>query len=167
MMKTEDVIQLIVMLGIPALFIVGSWGVHRAIEKSRHHYLDKQEAYYRSRIRLTNLRRFPEGCCDSAVLVMGSAVIASNYFVSFISQFKHIFGGEMTGYTQLCTDARRMALVRLLQEAEQAGANVVYNVRFETATISVANSKNKSGGVELIAYGTAVRENLLMALPVQ
>ena len=89
------------------------------------------------------------------MLVTGSAVVANNYFVSNIARFKHIFGGELKGYTQLCDDARRMALIRMLQEAEQAGANMVYNLRFETATITSGNSK-QAGGVEMIAYGTAV-----------
>ncbi|MCR4574424.1 MAG: YbjQ family protein [Lentisphaeria bacterium] len=165
-MEIEDLVSLIFTIGLPFVLIIGSWIIHRSIENSRHKYLDDQEAYYRNRIRVTNLKLFPEGCCDSATLVSGNAVIASNYFISFISQFKHIFGGEMTGYTQLCTDARRMALVRLLQDAEQVGANMVYNVRFETATVATGN-KNKAGGVELIAYGTAVRERFPLAAPIQ
>ena len=57
----------------------------------------------------------------------------------------------------MCSDARRLALVRMLQEAEAAGANAVFNIRYETATIIAANNQKQSGGVELIAYGTAVR----------
>ena len=166
-MEIEDLISLIFTIGLPFVLIIGSWIIHRSIENSRHQYLDNQEAYYRNRIRVTNLKLFPEDSCDSATLVSGSVVIASNYFISFISRFKHIFGGEMKGYTQLCTDARRMALVRLLQDAEQVGANMVYNVRFETATISFGNNKKMTSGVELIAYGTAIRERLPMAFPIQ
>ena len=164
-MGNDNSFSLFFTVGLPLLLIVGSWLIHRSIENSRHKYLDNREAYYRDRIRLTNLKLFPANC-DSAVLVSGTAVIASNYFISFVSQFKHIFGGEMKGYTQLCTDARRLALVRLLQEAEHAGATMVYNVRFETAAIATGN-KNKAGGVELIAYGTAVRESLPLAVPIQ
>ena len=165
-MGNDNSFSLFFTVGVPLLLIVGSWLIHRSIENSRHKYLDNQEAYYRNRIRLTNLKLFPNNC-DSAVLVSGSAVIASNYFISFVSQFKHIFGGEMKGYTQLCTDARRLALVRLLQDAEHAGANMVYNVRFETATISAGNNRKQTGGVEMIAYGTAVRECPPMAIPIQ
>ncbi len=166
-MDNNEIRSLFFTLGIPLVLIVGSWIVHRSIENSRHQYLDNQEAYYRNRIRLTNLKQFPEDISESARLVSGCVVIAGNYFISFISRFKHIFGGELTGYTQLCTDARRMALVRLLQEAEQFGANIVYNVRFETVTISFGKNKNKANGVELIAYGTAVREKPPMAILIQ
>ena len=64
---------------------------------------------------------------------------------------------EMKGYTGMCSDARRLALVRMLQEAEHFGANAVCNVRFETSTINSGEARKKSGGVELIAYGTAFR----------
>ena len=77
-----------------------------------------------------------------------------------VSQFvKHIFGGELKGYTGMCSDARRLALVRMLREAEQQGADGVCNVRFETAAICSANNQKESGGVELIAYGTAFKKN--------
>jgi uncharacterized protein YbjQ (UPF0145 family) len=106
---------------------------------------------------MTNLERSPDDAVCDPALVTGSVVIATNYFISFISSFKHLFGGEMKGYTGMCSDARRIALVRMLQEAEQLGADAVYNVRFETSTVNSGEKRKSSGGVELIAYGTAVR----------
>ena len=49
------------------------------------------------------------------------------------------------------TDARRLALVRMLQDAESLGANAVRNVRFETSTISSAEKRQKTAGVVLLA----------------
>ena len=106
---------------------------------------------------MTNLKQIPPGACSSASLVTGAAVIANNYFVSFASSFKHVFGGEMKGYSGMCSDARRLALVRMLRDAEKLGANTVCNVRFETATIGTGDKNQKSAGVELIAYGTAYK----------
>ena len=153
------VIVLFVYVGIPLLLLGGAWLIHHLILSSRRKYLAAQEAYFRDRIRMTNLKQFPAGTCSAPVLVTGSAVIANNYFVSFASQFKHIFGGELKGYTGMCSDARRLALVRMLQEAEQQGADGVCNVRFETAAIASGNNQQQSGGVELIAYGTAFKKN--------
>ena len=150
---------LFVYIGLPLLLLGGSWLIHHLILSSRRKYLAAQEAYFRDRIRMTNLKQFPGPGCSAPVLVSGAAVIANNYFVSFASSFKHIFGGELAGYSGMCSDARRLALVRMLQEAEQQGADAVCNVRFETATIVSANNQKQSGGVELIAYGTAFREN--------
>ena len=156
-METQDIISLSFNVGVPVLLLAATWMTQHQIIRARRKYLSEREAYYREKIPMTNLKRFPdEAYCDPA-LVTGSVVIATNYFISFISSFKHLFGGEMKGYTGMCSDARRMALVRMLQEAEQMGADAVYNVRFETSTVNSGEKRKSSGGVELIAYGTAVR----------
>ena len=144
-------------IGLPLLLLSVTWLTQHMIVRSRRKYLAEQEAHFRERIPMTNLKRFPEGNCSSSSLVTGAAVIASNYFVTFLSAFKHLFGGELKGYTGMCSDARRIALVRMLQEAEQQGADAVFNVRFETSTVNSGEKRKSSGGVELIAYGTAVK----------
>lgn len=153
------VIALFIYIVLPVLLLGGTWLTHHMIIKSRRQYLSAREAYYRERIPMTNLKRFPGGNCSSPSLVTGAAVIANNYFISFVASFKHVFGGEMRGYTGMCSDARRLALVRMLQDAEKIGAEAVCNVRFETSTINSGEQKQKSAGVELIAYGTAYRRN--------
>ena len=155
--ESSPVIELIVNLAIPVFLLAGTWLTQFLITRSRRKYLDQQEQYFHEHLLQTNLKNFPPGKCSQPVLVSGSAVIANNYFVSFAAGFKHLFGGEFKGYTGMCSDARRLATVRMLQEAEAAGANAVFNIRFETATIVTANNQRQSGGVELIAYGTAVR----------
>ena len=158
-MDIKNYFSLFFNVGVPVLLLGTTWITQNEIIRARRKYLSEQEEYYRKKIPMTNLKRVPAGnFCDPA-LVTGSVVIATNYFISFISSFKHLFGGEMKGYTGMCSDARRMALIRMLQEAEQLGANAVYNVRFETSTVNSGESRKSSGGVELIAYGTAVRRN--------
>jgi uncharacterized protein YbjQ (UPF0145 family) len=44
----------------------------------------------------------------------------------------------------------------MLKEAHNYSANAVWNVRIETSTLQGKN-RNSPGGIELIAYGTAVR----------
>ncbi len=139
-------------------FLFFSWLINRYIQNKRNRYLDEQENYFRGRIGIVNLKTFPDGACQEPVMVMGCAVIANNYFVSWASGIRNIFGGRMNGYTDLCTAARRLALVRLLQDADRYGANAIYNVRFATATISEGDNRKKAGAVELIAYGTAVKQ---------
>ena len=151
--------MLVVYVVVPLLLLGGTWLTQRLIVRSRRKYLSEQEAYFRERIPMTNLKRFPDANCSSSSLVTGAAVIAGNYFISFVSMFKHLFGGELRGYTGMCADARRLAIVRMLQDAEAIGANAVCNVRFETSTINSAEQRQKTAGVELIAYGTAYRRN--------
>lgn len=160
-MGNDDIAATIVMLFfyvvLPLLCLGVTWLTHHSLVRARRKYLSEREAYYRERIPMTNLKRFPDGASASASLVSGAAVIAGNYFVSFVSLFRHFFGGELKGYTGMCSDARRLALVRMLQDAESLGANAVCNVRFETSTISSAEKRQKTAGVELIAYGTAFK----------
>ncbi len=158
--ETKDVVQgfiaLFMYVVLPAILLGATWITQHNIVRARRKMLSEQEEYFRKRIPLTNLKQFPAGS-SSATLVSGAVVIADNYFISFVAGFKHLFGGEMKGYTGMCSDARRLALVRMLQEAEHFGANAVCNVRFETSTINSGEARKKSGGVELIAYGTAFR----------
>ena len=158
--KWENVgtaLNLIFKLVIPLMLLVVTWVTQHCMIRARRKYLAEREAYYRERILLTNLKQYPAGECFAPSLVTGAVVIAGNYFVTFVSAFKHLFGGEMKGYTGMCADARRLALVRMLQDAEAIGADAVCNVRFETSTINSAEQRQKTAGVELIAYGTAYR----------
>ena len=160
-MDGQDIFNIAFNVGVPVTLLAATWMTQRMIIRERRKYLSEQEARFRETIPMTNLKRFPDKAfCDPA-LVTGSVVIATNYFISFISSFKHLFGGEMKGYTGMCSDARRIALVRMLQEAEQLGADAVYNVRFETSTVNSGEKRKSSGGVELIAYGTAVKKLVL------
>ena len=160
-MDRKDIFNISFNIGVPLVLLAATWMTQHRIIRARRKYLSEQEAHFRETIPMTNLKRFPaDDFCDPA-LVTGSVVIATNYFISFISSFKHLFGGEMKGYTGMCSDARRIALVRMLQEAEQLGADAVYNVRFETSTVNSGEKRKSSGGVELIAYGTAVKKLVL------
>ncbi|TVR42936.1 MAG: hypothetical protein EA402_10815 [Planctomycetota bacterium] len=83
-------------------------------------------------------------------LVQGSTVRAKNVGRDIAASFKNLVGGELKGYTELLTEARRQALQRMLDQAQELGAEAVVNVRFTTAAVS-------AGASELLAYGTAVR----------
>ena len=162
-MDSEDIAilaKLIIYVGIPLTLLCVSWMTEHLIVRSRRKYLSEREAYFRERVQMTNLKQFPGGSFGVPVMVTGAAVIANNYFVSFAAGFRNLFGGEMKGCSGMCSDARRLALVRMLQEAEKMGADAVCNVRFETATITSGDDKQKSGGVELLAYGTAYRRKI-------
>ncbi|NNF44916.1 MAG: heavy metal-binding domain-containing protein, partial [Phycisphaerales bacterium] len=66
------------------------------------------------------------------------------------ASIKNLVGGELRGYTELLTEARRQSIQRMMAEAQSRGANAVVNVRFTTSAIT-------QGAAELYAYGTAVR----------
>ena len=90
-------------------------------------------------------------------LVSGSVVIANDYFKTFVAGLRNFFGGNMSTYESLLDRARREALLRLKEEAERLGAELVFNVKYETANISGQGSK-KPPIIEAHAYGTALKK---------
>ena len=61
-----------------------------------------------------------------------------------------IIGGELKGYTEMMNEARALATKRMVQEAEQMGADAVVNIRYSSAAIM-------QNAAEVIAYGMAVK----------
>lgn len=81
-------------------------------------------------------------------LVQGNTVRAKHMGRDIAAGLKNLVGGELKGYTELLTEARREAVERMMAQAEQLGANAVLNVRFSTSAVT-------AGAAELYAYGTA------------
>jgi uncharacterized protein YbjQ (UPF0145 family) len=82
-------------------------------------------------------------------LVQGNTIRAKHIGRDIAASLKNLVGGELRGYTELLTEARRQSLERMMAQAQQLGANAVINVRFTTSAIT-------QGAAELYAYGTAV-----------
>ena len=69
-------------------------------------------------------------------LVQGNTIRAKHLGRDIIASFKNLVGGELKGYTELLTEARRQALERMMAQAQQLGANAVVNVRFTTSAVT-------------------------------
>lgn len=82
-------------------------------------------------------------------LVQGNTIRAKHLGRDITASLKNLVGGELTQYTELLTESRRQAVERMIQQAQQLGADAVVNVRFTTSSIA-------AGAAELYAYGTAV-----------
>lgn len=83
-------------------------------------------------------------------LVKGST-IQSKHLGSDISQsFKTLVGGELKAYNEMMNDARALATKRMVEEAEELGADAIVNIRY-------ASSAVMQGAAEVIVYGTAVK----------
>ena len=84
-------------------------------------------------------------------LVLGSVVIAQDYFKMVIARVLSLFGKNLTTYETLLDRARREALVRMRTQAHARGYSHVYGLRLEVTNVNQLGSM-----VEAIAYGTAV-----------
>lgn len=139
---------------ITAFFLGLGYFVGSAREKAHFKYLDQREKELAG-IFVSSLKTLPPNWnARNAQLVGGTAVIATDYFKTFAAGLRNLFGGRIRSMETLVERARRQAVIRMLEEAQAAGANAVWNVRLETSTIG--NSKGKPSAIEVMAYGTAL-----------
>jgi len=82
-------------------------------------------------------------------LVQGSTVRAKHVGRDIVAGLKNLVGGELKGYTELLNESRSQSIARMVQQAQQLGANAIVAVRFSTCSIT----QNAS---EVFCYGTAV-----------
>ena len=83
-------------------------------------------------------------------IARGSTVRARNIGKDIFAGFKNIIGGEIQEYTKLQADSREEAIKRMIDDAEDLGADAVVNVRLATSMVM-------QGAAEVLAYGTAVK----------
>jgi uncharacterized protein YbjQ (UPF0145 family) len=84
-------------------------------------------------------------------------VVSIDYFKRLLAILRNIFGGRVSAYESLVDRARREAILRMKESANKSGADIVVNMRLETATIGYnANQKRHVGSIEAIDYGTAI-----------
>ncbi|MFC1660264.1 YbjQ family protein [Gemmatimonadota bacterium] len=82
-------------------------------------------------------------------MVRGSSIRARHLGKDIMALFRNLAGGEITEYTKMLAEAREQAVDRMLEEADDLGANAVVGVRFQTSMVM-------SGAAEMLCYGTAV-----------
>ena len=122
----------------------------------RRHYrsiLEREEKY--SGLPAIASKYPPQQPHYGQALVTGSTVVSVDYFKRFLAALRNLFGGRVTAYESLLDRARRESLLRMKQQAAALGADMVFNVKYETASISKGNG-NTIGSIEVLAYGTAL-----------
>ncbi|EPZ54679.1 heavy-metal-binding family protein [[Clostridium] sordellii ATCC 9714] len=62
-------------------------------------------------------------------LVKGSSIRAKHIGKDIGASFKQLVGGELTGYDEMLTEARKIAIGRMVKEAESKGANAIIGFR--------------------------------------
>lgn len=81
--------------------------------------------------------------------VSGSIVLSKNMISDIGAGFKSMVGGELKEYTNMQIKARDTATQRMVEAAQNLGANAIICTRFSTSAIM-------QGASEIIAFGTAV-----------
>ena len=83
-------------------------------------------------------------------LVKGEIVQSKHVGRDIMAGVKTIVGGEVKSYTEMISEARKVATERMIEEAKNMGADAIVCVRYGSSAIV-------QGSAEIIAYGTAVK----------
>ena len=71
---------------------------------------------------LLNIDHIPGKEIEALGIVKGTIVQSKNFGKDFMAGMKTLVGGEITGYTEMITEARQIATKRMVDEAEALGA---------------------------------------------
>ena len=148
--------DLIINIGAIFILLVVGYGAGTYLE--RRHYDDIRERESRSSgFPVITFRSVPaDWRVESSRLVTGSVVVSVDYFKRFLASLRMLVGGRVKSYEPILDRGRREALLRMKQSAIDEGYDAVLNVRLETSRL--ANStRGGTAGVEMLAFGTAVR----------
>ncbi|MDP9386520.1 MAG: YbjQ family protein, partial [Actinomycetota bacterium] len=99
---------------------------------------------------VVDLARFP-GPTSRGELVVGHVVLGCDYGKQILARVRDVFGGEIRSFRRVLDRGRREALLRMQQQADALGSDLVVNVRFTTAMMG-----SRLLAAEVICYGTAV-----------
>src|ERR1700733_39061 len=83
-------------------------------------------------------------------IVRGIVVRSRSVLGSIGASLQTLVGGDITLFTELCEKTRNDAFDRMLQHADQAGADGVIGVRYDATEVM-------QGVTEVLCYGTAVQ----------
>ncbi len=91
-------------------------------------------------------------------MLMASVVMSPSWVQMWIGGIMSLFGGQINVFTKVVDWARREAQQRLREKVAEEGYDEVINMRIETTMLTTTRGgKDKTSGVEILAYGTAIK----------
>jgi len=157
----EDTIEqfnMFMNFGLPILILVIAYFIGSWIEKKHFKNIREREARVHG-FPVVSFDTMPDDWnVNSSHMVTGSIVISLDYFKRVIAGLKGLVGGRIKTYEPLLDRARREAVLRMTEEAQQQGYDAIFNVRLETSRLANARRDGEGvAGVEMLAFGTAVK----------
>ena len=109
----EGLFDLLIYIGSFVVLIGLGFFVGGARERAHYKNLEERSAQLRD-VTVTDIRALPVGFRGTgAQLVMGEAVIASDYLKTFLLSIRNFFGGEATSVAKLVERAREESKLRM------------------------------------------------------
>jgi uncharacterized protein YbjQ (UPF0145 family) len=82
-------------------------------------------------------------------LVKGNTIRARHIGRDIMAGLRNIVGGEISDYTKMMAESREQSIDRMIEDAQNLGANAIVGMKFATSMVMQSAS-------EILAYGTAV-----------
>ena len=82
-------------------------------------------------------------------LVRGNTIRARHIGRDIMAGLRNLVGGEITDYTKMMAESREQAIDRMIEEAQDLGANAIVGVSFATSMVMTM-------AAEILVFGTAV-----------
>jgi uncharacterized protein YbjQ (UPF0145 family) len=83
-------------------------------------------------------------------VVRGIVVRSPNIAQGLLGGLKQLVGGNIESYARVCEAAREDAFQRMVQHAQERGADAIIGMRYDATEFA-------QGVTEVLAYGTAVK----------
>ena len=97
------------------------------------------------------------GIAEYLGIVRGIVVRSPTISQGLLGGLKQIVGGNNEQYAAVCETAREEAYERMVEHAEERGADAIISMRYDATEFA-------QGCTEVLAYGTAVKLTPLRAL---
>ena len=154
----EPWVEPAIRIGFPLALLVVTYLIGSAVERRHQRILRKREIRSRNLPALTFETPPADWRIEDGTLVTGSVVISIDYFKRFLAGLRALVGGRVASYESLLDRARREALLRMKEQAFEAGYRAVVNVRLETSRLASSSRRGQgTSGVEVLAFGTALK----------
>jgi uncharacterized protein YbjQ (UPF0145 family) len=82
-------------------------------------------------------------------LVKGNTIRARHIGRDIMASLRNVVGGEISDYTKMMAESREQAIDRMVEEAQDLGANAIIGIQFSTSMVMQM-------AAEIMVYGTAV-----------
>ncbi len=99
---------------------------------------------------LTTTENIPGKTYEIIGVAMGSTIQSKHLGKDIGAGLRNLVGGEVKAYVEMMNEARDIATQRMVDNAQQMGADGIVAIRYGTSAIMAS-------AAEVMAYGTAVK----------
>ncbi|MBQ3937392.1 MAG: heavy metal-binding domain-containing protein [Ruminococcus sp.] len=99
---------------------------------------------------LTTTENIPGKNYEIIGVAMGSTIQSKHLGKDIGAGLRNLVGGEVKAYVEMMNEARDIATQRMVDNAQQMGADGIVAIRYGTSAIMAS-------AAEVMAYGTAVK----------